>query len=52
MRCQSILSYKIMKATQDALGDSYPYTAADEIVAKMYKDDRMGRKNNKGFLCI
>ena len=40
---------KIMKATQIALGDAYPYSAADDIVEKMFNDDRMGRKNGKGF---
>ncbi|GLQ33827.1 3-hydroxyacyl-CoA dehydrogenase [Amylibacter marinus] len=43
------LSYKIMTATQNALGDQYPFTAADAIIKKMYNDDRMGRKNGKGF---
>ena len=43
------LSMKIMKATQIALGDAYPYSAADDIVEKMFNDDRMGRKNGKGF---
>ena len=40
---------KIMKATQTALGDAYPYSAADDIVEAMFNDDRMGRKNGKGF---
>ncbi len=43
------LSMKIMKATQTALGDAYPYSAADDIVEAMFNDDRMGRKNGKGF---
>ena len=43
------LSLKIMKATQAAMGDAYPYSAADDIIEKMFNDDRMGRKNCKGF---
>lgn len=43
------LCLKIMKATRAAMGDTYPYSAADTIVEKMCDDGRMGRKNLKGF---
>ena len=43
------LSVKIIKATQAALGDDYKGTAAEGILFKMFDDDRMGRKNGKGF---
>ena len=43
------LCFKIMTATRAAMGDSYPYSAADTIVEKMCGEGRMGRKNLKGF---
>ncbi|MEM7243640.1 MAG: 3-hydroxyacyl-CoA dehydrogenase NAD-binding domain-containing protein [Pseudomonadota bacterium] len=43
------LSVKIVKATQEALGDDYKGTNAEEILFKMFDADRLGRKNNKGF---
>jgi len=43
------LSLKIMKASQAAMGEAYPYSVADDIIKKMFNDDRMGRKNYKGF---
>ena len=39
------LSLKIMKASQAAMGEAYPYSVADDIIKKMFNDDRMGRKN-------
>ena len=43
------LCLKIMKATQTAMGNSYPYSPADTIVEKMCNEGRMGRKSLKGF---
>ena len=43
------LCLKIMKATQAAMGASYPYSPADIIVEKMCNEGRMGRKSLKGF---
>ncbi len=43
------LSVKIVKATQAALGDDYKGTNAEEILFKLFDEDRMGRKNGAGF---
>ncbi|MGY8985242.1 MAG: 3-hydroxyacyl-CoA dehydrogenase NAD-binding domain-containing protein [Sphingomonadales bacterium] len=42
------LSYRIYKATQQALGDKYVPTPADDFVETMMKLERYGRKNAKG----
>lgn len=43
------LSYKVMKATREALGDAYVSNPADGYVEKMVLElERFGRKNGKG----
>ena len=43
------LSYKIMVATQKALGDDYPFSAADDIIAWLNGEERYGKKAKAGF---
>lgn len=43
------LGVKIAKATKAAMGDDYPNEEVDEVVFWMADQDRMGRKNGKGF---
>ncbi len=43
------LSVKIVKATQEALGDDYKGTNAEGILFKLFDEDRLGRKNGAGF---
>lgn len=43
------LSVKIIKATQAALGDDYKGTEAEDILFKLFDENRMGRKNGAGF---
>jgi 3-hydroxyacyl-CoA dehydrogenase/enoyl-CoA hydratase/3-hydroxybutyryl-CoA epimerase len=43
------LSVKIIKATQDALGDDYKGTEAEGILFKLFDEGRMGRKSKSGF---
>jgi 3-hydroxyacyl-CoA dehydrogenase/enoyl-CoA hydratase/3-hydroxybutyryl-CoA epimerase len=43
------LSVKIVKATQEALGDDYKGTEAEGILFKLFDEGRMGRKSKSGF---
>ena len=43
------LGVKIAKATKAALGNDYDNEAADEVLFKLFEEERLGRKNGKGF---
>jgi 3-hydroxyacyl-CoA dehydrogenase / enoyl-CoA hydratase / 3-hydroxybutyryl-CoA epimerase len=44
------LGHKIAKATQAAMGDAYPRTAADDLLEEMVvRRERLGRKNRAGM---
>ena len=43
------LSVNIIKATKSALGADYHASAADDILFKLAKENRLGRKNGAGF---
>ncbi len=44
------LGYKIARATEAAMGDAYPRTAADDLLEEMVaKRQRLGRKNAAGM---
>ncbi|MEO0344250.1 MAG: 3-hydroxyacyl-CoA dehydrogenase NAD-binding domain-containing protein [Pseudomonadota bacterium] len=43
------LSYKIMIATQKALGEDYPFSAADDIIEWLNGLERFGKKAKAGF---
>lgn len=43
------LGYKIMQQTRKDLGNAYVPTKSDPIIEGLYKAERYGRKNGKGF---
>ncbi len=43
------LGVKIAKATRAALGDAYDNDAADEVLFKLFGENRLGRKSAAGF---
>jgi 3-hydroxyacyl-CoA dehydrogenase/enoyl-CoA hydratase/3-hydroxybutyryl-CoA epimerase len=43
------LAYKVMTQTKHDLGSQYAEGKGDVIIEKMYKAERYGRKNGKGF---
>ncbi|MFS4437291.1 3-hydroxyacyl-CoA dehydrogenase NAD-binding domain-containing protein [Paracoccaceae bacterium GXU_MW_L88] len=43
------LGVKIAKATKAAMGDDYPESPSDDVIFWMFDQERLGRKNGKGF---
>ncbi|MEP3295931.1 MAG: 3-hydroxyacyl-CoA dehydrogenase NAD-binding domain-containing protein [Pseudoruegeria sp.] len=43
------LGVKIAKATKAAMGDAYPESPSDDVLFKLFKEGRLGRKSNSGF---
>ncbi len=43
------LAVKIVRATQEALGDAYPDSPADDVMFRLAEEARLGRKAGAGF---
>ena len=43
------LGVKIAKATKAAMGNAYPFDNSDQVLFKLFDEERMGRKAAKGF---